>query len=61
MTPENLKIYAQIQACVAKMEGLKSENAYLAIHDEYPVYREQDFDEIACEIKELSNQIQTGG
>lgn len=51
-------LVAQMNACIAKIEGMKSENAVKAIQQEYPNYGDDCFAIVADELKEISKKLE---
>jgi hypothetical protein len=56
---ENLRIYAEIQSCVARVEAMKAENAIRIQLDESPAYGHQYFDYEASLLGALVTEIET--
>ena len=50
-------LVAQMNACMAKVEGMKAENAVKTIQQEYPNYSDDCFSIIANELKEISKKL----
>lgn len=57
MSPHNPQIFAQIQAEVARVEGMKAANEVSKLREEYPKYDQGDFDSSADQMENLMREV----
>lgn len=57
MDNRQLKVYAGIQSCTARMEGMKARNALALAQGDQPFWNQQDFDWLSDELDQLSASL----
>jgi hypothetical protein len=57
MTPHNLQIYIQALACVARVEGMKADNAARVASEDGPRWVYSDFDDMADQLDGLVQAV----
>jgi len=54
---KTFELQARMEACKARIEGMKAMNDLCRIKSEWPVYGQGDFNIIACELENLADEL----